>query len=161
MPHDFKQMSEQEGGEGGSEEEILGAQGGGRGRAALPGRIACGCLSPIPRTMSKSVSAGGFARCPRLPRWQAPASPEHPKAPRRDGAMVPPVHLLSPRPGDSGPPHPAAGLWEQWPHTRWVIAREVLIYKQQNLLTPSLSGEGDMFSLACCRNGAALSWKPS
>ena len=37
MPRVFKQMSEQEKGKGGSEEEISGAQGGGRGRAALPG----------------------------------------------------------------------------------------------------------------------------
>lgn len=62
--------------------------------------------------------------------------------------MVPPLHqpLLWPGVLRTSPP------WEQGPHTRWAITREILIYEQQNLLTPSLSGEGDVFFLACCRN---------
>lgn len=47
MPRVVKQMSEQEEGEGGSEEEFLGARGGGRGWAVLSGgmRAAAGASS--------------------------------------------------------------------------------------------------------------------
>ena len=127
----------------------MGAQGGGRGQAVLLGgrQEAAGASSPgswvTPRLQGGSrgahrplVGSTGIASEPRS----------------RDGAVVLPVHQRSPRPGGSGPPHPTAGPWEEEPQTRWASAREILIYEQQNLPTPSPSGEGDVFSLARCRS---------
>lgn len=57
--------------------------------------------------------------------------------------------------------HPTTGPWGQGPHTRWVIAKEILIYEQQNLLTPSLSVGETCFLWRAAGAGAALSWKPS
>lgn len=61
------------------------------------------------------------------------------------------------------PPCPAltaSGGREERPHTRRVISREILIPEQQNLLTPSLSDEGAVFSLASEGAGAEISLSP-
>lgn len=90
-------------------------------------------------------------RCPQswVGRTSISRDPQSPTPGWGRGAACAPALTVAGGPRTS---HPTTDPWEQGPHTRWVIAKEILIYEQQNLLTPSLSGEGDVFSLACCRN---------
>lgn len=97
MPGFSQQMSEQEEGERGpTGEEILGARGGGRGRAALPGGMRGAAGAPSPRSRVSPCLLGDSGGVPRPSVGSAGTTCE----PR------------SPTPGGSGPPRPATSPWE-------------------------------------------------
>lgn len=118
----------------GNQDESLGAEWWERPGCAASWDVG-GCHSLVPQTMIKSMGVHEVPTDPLVGSTSITREPQISSSGWGCGAA---------RSARGSPPH-------CWPVGIGALYQmgEILIYEQRNLLTPSLCGEGDVFSLAC------------